>query len=171
MVIAVGASAVIGFSVYTKRKTKSLESNNQRQFAEVPYRSLFEPDEAELRAQEREAQMRIEAERDESARKVSLERIGRAREYETVWRSKPTRKNTIEFLRLAAETESAEIFSQTAQSVIQVLHTEGEQAGNLSKQNLADLLDSHFRTLPQQERISGAIFRLKQEIENLRAES
>jgi hypothetical protein len=32
-------------------------------------------------------------------------------------------------------------------------------------------LDSHLRILPQQERLSGAIFWLKQEIENLRRKS
>ena len=171
-VIAVGASAVIGFSIYLKRKTKSLETKNQRQFADAPqkpYRSLFEPDEEELRAREREAQTKVEAEREEAARKISSERTKKAREFETIWRGEPTRKNTIELLRLAAATDSAEIFSQTAQNVIQVLRT-NEQAGALSKADLADLLDSHFRALPQQERFSGAIFWLRQEIEKLRQE-
>jgi hypothetical protein len=173
MLIAVGASAVIGFSIHTKRKNESLAAKNQRQFADDvrPYRSLFEPDEAELRASEREAQLKVEAERKQAEQNILFERTKEAREFETIWRAKPTRKNTIELLRLASETESAEIFSQTAESVIQIFHSQNEQSGGLSKQDLADLLDSHLRTLPQQESMSGACFWIKREIKNLRAES
>lgn len=171
MVIVVGATAVVGFSIYLRRRTKSLKSNNQTQFTDAPkgYRSLFEPTDEEIRASEREAQMRVEAERKEAEQKVLFEKAERVREFEKVWRSEPTRQNTVELLRLASESESAAVFSQTAENVIQVwLH---EQAGNLTAKDLADLLDSHFRTLPQQERISGALFWLKQEIERLRRKS
>ncbi len=91
------------------------------------------------------------------------------REFEKVWRNEPNKQNTIELLRLAAESESAEVFSQTEENVIQVWHN--EQAGGLSKKDLADLLDSHLRILPQQERLSGAVFWIKREIENLRRKS
>lgn len=173
LVIAVSISAVAGFSIYlTRRTAKSLETRNQRQFDDAPpppYRSLFEPDDEEIRALERAARTKIQTERAEVERNILFEKAERARESEKVWRAEPTRQNTIELLRLAAASESAEIFSQTAENVIQVFRS--EQAGGLSKQDLADLLDSHFRTLPQQEKSSGAIFRLKREIENLRAET
>lgn len=170
MMIAVGVSAVVGFSIYLKRRNKTLESDNRKQFADTPpYRSLFEPDDEEARALEREAQVQAEAEREEAERRISFEKSEKAREFEKIWRIDPTRQNTIEILRLAAESRSAEIFSQTAESVIQVL--QHEQAGGLSKKDLADLLDSHLRILPQQERFSGATFWLKQEIERLRRES
>ena len=171
MIIAVSITAVVGFSVYLNRKTKSLESKNQKQFAAdaPPYRSLFEPDDEEIRASEREARMKVEAERKEIEQNILFEKAEKTREFEKIWRDEPTKQNTIELLRLAAQSESAEIFSQTAESVIQVL--KNEQAGGLSKADLADLLDSHFRTLPQQARISGAIFWLKEEIKGLRGES
>lgn len=172
VILTVGAAAVLGFSFYLKRRTaKSLETKNQRQFADdaPPYRSLFEPDDEEIRALEREEKARVDGERIEKERKISFEKSERLREFENIWRAEPTKQNTIELLRLAAQSESAEIFSQTAENVIQV--SKNEQAGALSKADLADLLDSHFRTLPQQERTSGAIFRLKKEIERLRRSS
>jgi hypothetical protein len=170
IVIALGAAAVVGFSIYLKRKDKSLDTTNQKQFDEPPpYKSLFAPDDAEIRALEREARMKVEAERKEAEEKAAFEKSEKVREFEQVWRGEPTRQNTIELLRVAAESGTAEIFSQTAENVIQLtLH---EQAGGLSKEDLADLLDSHLRILPQQERLSGAIFWLKQEIENLRRKS
>lgn len=170
-VIVVSVTAVVGFSIYLKRKTKPLESNNQRQFVDAvpPYRSLFAPDDEEVRAQEREAQMKFEAELKQAEQKIVFERAERVREYKKIWRDAPTKQNTIELLRLAAESENAEVFSQTAENVIQVLLH--EQAGNLTAKDLADLLDSHVSTLPQQERISGAAFWLKQEIEKLRRNS
>ena len=168
MVIVVGIAAVAGFSIYLKRRDKSLDTNNQKQFDEPPqgYRSLFAPTDEEIRASGRETQMKIEAERKETESVIAFDKVKAVREFEKVWRNEPTTQNTIEFLRLASQSESAEIFSQTAESVIQVTHH--EQAGRLSKTDLADLLDSHLRILPQQERFSGAIFWLKQEIENLR---
>jgi hypothetical protein len=172
MVITASISAVVLFSIYLKRKNKSLADaeTNQKQFDNAPpYRSLFAPDETELRAAEREAQMRVEAERKEAEEKSAFEKIQAAQEFQRAWRDEPNRQNTVKLLRLASETEDAEIFSQTAQNMIK--NWNHEQAGGLSKTDLADLLDSHLRTLPQQERFSGAIFWLKQEIENLRGKS
>lgn len=173
MVIAVGISAVAGFSIYLKiRRRKSLAAvaANQKQFDNAPpYRSLFEPDDAEIRALEREAQVKSEVERREAANIIAFEKAEAVSEFEKVWRECPTKQNTVELLRLAAASESANIFSQTAESVIQVCLN--EHTGGLSRADLADLLDSHLRILPQQERFSGAIFWLKQEIENLRRTS
>lgn len=170
MVIVVGVTMVAGFSVYLKRRTKSLESNNPKQFVEPPkYHSLFEPDDDEIRARESEARLKVEAERKEAEQKILFEKAEAMREFEQIWCDNPTRQNTVELLQLAAQSESAEIFSQTAESVIQrCLH---EQTGNLTANDLADLLDSHLRILPQQERISGALFWIKREIENMRRKS
>ena len=128
----------------------------------------------DIRALEREEQTKNdeeqkEAERKEVESKIVFENAEKVREFEKIWRGEPTKQKTIEFLRLAAMSESAEIFSQTAGNVIQVLLN--EQAGGLSKKDLADLLDSHLRILPQQERLSGAIFWIKREIERLRRRS
>lgn len=169
-IIAVGALSVLGFALYLKRRKKSLETTNPKQFDEPPqYRSLFAPTDEETRAFEREEKAKIEAERQASEQKAALEQAENVRRHEEIWRSEPTTQNAAELFRLAVESGSAEIFSQTAENVIQVWRN--GQAGDLSKENLADLLDSHLRTLPQQERLSGAIFWIKREIENLRRES
>jgi hypothetical protein len=170
IVIVGGISAIVAFSIYLKRRNKSLDTTNQNQFDEPPsYRSLFAPTDEEIHALEREEKLKTEARENEAERRTLLEKSEKAREFEKIWRGEPTKQNTIEFLRLAAASESAEIFSQAAENVIQVCRH--EQAGGLSKKDLADLLDSHLRILPQQERFSGAIFWLKQEIENLRRKS
>ncbi len=169
VVIVIGVSAIVGFSAYLKRRNKSLDATNQNQFNNPPYRSLFAPSDEEIRALERVEQTKLEAEQKENEREVLSKKSEKVRDFEKIWRGEPTKQNTIELLRLAAQSESAETFSQTAENVIQVLHH--EQAGGLSKKDLADLLDSHLRILPQQERLSGAMFWIKREIENLRRKS
>lgn len=170
MVIGAGIAAVAALSIYFKRRNKFLETNNKNQFDEPPpYRSLFAPDEAEIQALEREKQAKLEAARKETESKILFEKAEKVRAFERIWRGEPNKQNTTELLRLAAASESAEVFSQTAENVIQSLHH--EQAGGLSKRDLADLLESHLRILPQQERFSGAIFWVKREIERLRRKS
>jgi len=69
---------------------------------------------------------------------------------------------------LASESENAKIFSEISENVIKLWRE--NRIENLEARDLADLLDSHFRTLPQQERTSGELFWLREEIENLRRE-
>lgn len=170
MILAVGVSAIAGFSFFLHRRTaKSLEANNQKQFADAPpYRSLFEPDDEEIRSLEREEIERAEIQKQAAAQNVLTEKENLARRFQTVWRENPTVQSTIELFRLAALTESAKIFSETAQSVLQVWRE--NKIKNLTARNLADLLDSHVAALSQQERASGAAFWLKQETAALRRE-
>jgi hypothetical protein len=170
MVIAVGVSAVVGFSVYLKRRAKSLKSDNQTQFAELPpNRSLFAPTDEEIRLFNRKEDAEIQAKEREEARRLASEKIKKVHDCEKDWRVSPDKRKTIELLRLASELENAKTFSEIAESVIKIWRE--KQIENLTADDLADLLDSHLRTLPQQERTSGAIFWLKQEITNLRSES
>lgn len=168
-VITVALVSVIGFAFYLKRRSRSLNSKDQKQFSDTPPRSLFEPTGDEPDASKRAEQTKFEAAQKDSERKILLEKSERVREFEKIWRGEPSKQNTIELFRLAAASESAEIFSQAAENVIQVWRN--EQLGGLSKEDLADLLDSHLRILPQQERFSGAIFWIRQEIEILRRNS
>lgn len=110
MVIAVAIAAVAGFSIYLKRRNKSLDTTNQKQFdAAPPYRSLFAPDVAEVRASEREAQMRAEAERRDAESVIAFGKAEAVREFEKIWRDAPNRQNIVEFLRLAVENGNAKI--------------------------------------------------------------
>ena len=169
MLIVVGVTAVVGFSVYLKRRTTSLNSDNQTKFIEPPYRSLFAPTDEEVCQFELEENAERQAKEREETRRLAAERIEKVQECEKYWRAAPDRRKTIELLRLASESEDAKTFSEAAESVIKVWRV--NQLQDLTGDDLADLLDSHLRTLPQQERTSGAIFWLKQEIKNLREKS
>lgn len=170
MVIAIGASAVLGFSFYLRRKTKRLQSQNQVQFAEpTRYRPLFAPTDEEIRALEREEKTREKAKAEDEIRQAKENKIKLAHDFQKIWQNQPNKGKTIEFLRLAAESENSEVFSETARNVLNFWSD--KKIDNLSAQDLADLLDSHLRTLPQQERASGILFWLKQEIQSLRRNS
>ena len=170
MVITVGAAAILGFSFYLKRRTKSLAANSRQQFNESPpFRSLFEPDADELRAIERENENRLLAKLAAEERLLKVEKAEKARRFREKWQTAPDKKTTAELLVAAAQSESAEMFSETAENVIELWRA--GRIENLTAPDLADLLDSHFRLLPQQERTSGAIFWVKREIMKLRSRS
>lgn len=171
MVIAVGVSAIVGFSLYLKRRTGRLESNNPKQFTDEPppYRSLFAPTDEEIQTQERAESAARKAKSAEAERQTAAKKIKAVREFRKVWTDEPNRENSLELFRLAAESENAEIFSETAEAVIEFRRE--SKAANLTANDLADLLDSHLRILPRQERLSGAVFWVRREIENLRRES
>lgn len=170
MAVAVAGFAVIGFSVYLKRRAKSLESVNQKQFGEPPvFRSLFEPTSEEILALEREEKAAAEANRLEAERRGLAEKAEQAREFRKVWLNSPNRENTVELLRLAAHSENAKIFSEISETVIKVFRD--GQIKDLRIENLIQLLESHLRLLPEKERASGVMFWLKQEIASLRQKS
>ena len=174
MVIVVGSTAVLGFSFYLKLRAKSLASHHPKQFDESnPPRSLFAPDAEELRSIELEEEKRSAAKLSAEARRLEAEEKARKEEnvleFRERWQAAPDKKATIELLRAAAMSESAGTFSDMAETVIELWRE--NRIENLTAPDLADLLDSHLRILPQQERLSGAVFWIKREIENLRQKS
>jgi len=167
--ILVVISAVALLAISAKRRNSfPLEQNPPKNFEAENFRPLFQPSEDELRAFEREEKSNIEAKKAEEERRVLIEKSDKAFEFEKVWRKLPDRKKTIELLFLACESESSKTFSEISENIIKLWRE--NRIENLTAQNLAELLDSHFRTLPQQERTSGALFWLKEEIKNLRSE-
>lgn len=169
MTITVGLSAVLGFSFLHKRRAKSLQTTNPNLIEPPLYKSLFAPKEAEIRLFEQADKLKAEAEKAESANKDFSAKAEQLSELNKVWLENPNKKNTIELLFLAAQSESAKTFSETAKSVIQVWRA-GKLNG-LTANDLAQLAESHLWLLPQQERTSGAVFWLKQEIADLRRKS
>ena len=169
MVLAVGASAALGF--YVKRQAaKSLNENKYKQIDELPpYRSLFEPTDEEIRAFEREEKLKLEAKKEEEARQVLAKKIDHVRKFQEIWLNAPNKRNTVGLFRLASESESAKIFSEIAENVLKVW--DDKKLVDLTANDLANLIESHLRILPQQERTSGELFWLKQEIQSLRAKS
>jgi serine/threonine-protein kinase RIO1 len=168
--ILVVLSAVVLFAISSKRRSSNLlEDNPPKNLSAANFRPLFQPTEDDIRAFEREEKLQSDAKKAEDARRILDEKFEKVRDFEKVWRELPDRKKTIELLFLASQTENAKTFSEISGNVIKFWRE--NRIENLDLKDLADLLDSHFRTLPQQERTSGVSFWLKEEIENLRAKS
>ncbi len=168
--ILVVLSAVALFAISGKRRRSNLlEQNPPKNLSAASFRPLFQPTEDDIRAFELEKKLQDEAKKAEDARRILEEKFEKVREFKKVWRELPDRKKTIELLLLASQTESAKTFSEISGNVIEFWRE--NRIENLHLKDLADLLDSHFRTLPQQERTSGVGFWLKEEIEKLRTQS
>jgi hypothetical protein len=169
--ILVVLSAVVSISVLlkTQKDRKSLSTENLRQLEMPPFRGLFEPDEAEIHHAEREEKKRIEAEKAEESVRITVQKAEKAREFREFWEMAPNKRNTIQLLNLAAQTESGKFFSETAENVI--AHWRAKKIEDLSAEHLAQILESHFWLLPNEERTSGVSFWLKQEIAGLRRSS
>jgi len=151
-----------------RRKSLPLEKNPSKNFEAENFRPLFQPTKEDIRAFEREEKSNLEAEKAEKARRILIEKAEKLSEFEKMWRVLPDRKKTIELLFLASESKNAKTFSEISENIIKLWRE--NRIENLTALDLADLLDSHFRTLPQQERTSGVGFWLKEEIESLRSE-
>lgn len=157
----------VSILVFAKRRTSYLlQERPQRNLPAPEFRPLFEPGPEELRAVEAEEQQEREAaEREE----LKLERERKLAELEALrptWRSGPMRKNTIELLYLASQSERGMIYAEIAGEIIKVW--KNGQIENLSADDLSQLLESHFWLLPAEERTSGVSFSLREEIAGLR---
>lgn len=167
--ILVVLSAVAMLAIFAKRRNSNLlEQNPPKTISAENFRPLFQPTGDDIRAFERKENAKIEVHKAEEARRILVEKAEKLSEFEKNWRVSPDRKKTIELLFLASESENAKTFGEISANVIKLWRE--NRIENLTVQNLADLLDSHFRTLPQQERTSGVGFWLKEEIGNLRSE-
>lgn len=83
------------------------------------------------------------------------------------WNAAPTARSTANLLEVATNSKRADTFAETAFEILQAFR-EGRISG-IARDDLAALLDSHYRLLPASERGSGAIFLIKEEIAYLRA--
>jgi hypothetical protein len=166
--ILVVLSAVITVSVWlsNQKDRKTLSSDNPKEIEPPQFRSLFEPNEEEIRALEREEKARIAAQKDEKAKRVSAQKQEKVRKFQEIWASAPDKKNTIELIYLASESESGKIFSEIAENVVKLW--QAKKIEDFSGDDLAQILESHFWLLPNEERTSGVSFWLKQEIAGLR---
>jgi hypothetical protein len=154
--------------LFAKRRSDYLLQENKPKKLPDPsgFRPLFEPAAEELRAVEREEELKIEARKAEEAKRAREEQLARFEAVRKSWRGVPSKKDTIELLFLASQSERGKIYFETANEVIEVWKN-GQIAG-LSADDLSQLLESHFWLLPAQERTSGAKFSLQEEIASLR---
>jgi hypothetical protein len=175
MVIAVGLLVAFGFSFYLRsRQLSAPEEQRLNLYPPGPeaYRPLFAPSESDLlafeRADEKVKQEHAQEEKRRAAEKEFAAKTKHTCALFTDWAKAPDSKRLGGFLQAAAETQSAEFFSEISTNVIQIWHD--KKIAGLTAADLAALLDSHLRLLPQQEIASGVLFWLKQEIAALRNE-
>jgi hypothetical protein len=175
LVIAVGLLIAFGFSFYLRsRQISAPEDQRLNLYPPDPriYRPLFAPSESDIlafeRADEKVKQERAQEEKLRAAENEFAVKTEHTGTLFRVWTKAPDGKRLGGLLQAAAETESAEFFSEISTNVIQIWHS--KKIAGLTAADLAALLDSHLRLLPQQEIASGALFWLKQEIAALRNE-
>jgi hypothetical protein len=131
-------------------------------------RPLFAPTDDELRAAEREGEEALRAERLAADEAYREEQEASLRRVLVAWRDTRSRADAAELLERAAMIGDAELFAEVAE---EVLKRSGEQgASPLSRVDAAALVDSHMRLLPQEERSSGALFWLREEVTKMRKE-
>lgn len=163
-------SAVVILALFAKRrKVHLLRQNNPKNPNAENFRPLFAPTDNEISAFEREEKEKLLAKERETARRLAEEKQEKVYELEKKWLASPDKKTLGELLLAASETGSAKLFSKIAENVIKIWRE--DKIKNLSARNLAELLDSHLRIIPQQERTSGAAFWLREEIKTLRLKS
>lgn len=159
------AAAIVAFA--KRRSSYLLQENEPRNLsAASDFRPLFEPGPEELRAAEREEEMKIEDAKQEEAKQERDRQLAGLDALRKTWGAEPSRKNTIELLFIASQSESGMIYGEIANEIIRVW--KNGQIADLSADDLSQLLESHFWLLPAQERTSGVSFSLKQEIAGLR---
>ena len=172
LLIAVLACIAAAFLLvrYTNRQSlPSSETNRYKNLEPETFRPLFEPTAADMRAYEHEEAEREAARERALADAVRVEQETRLQRLISAWRTSPDRQNTIDLLVRASEMNEADMFAEVAEEIIRNFNEQG--IGGLSPGELAALLDSHCRLLPQAERGSGALFWVKEEIANLRSRS
>ncbi len=143
-----------------------LEERQPPSLAAEKYRPLFEPTAEDVRKYEAEENVQLAAKQASDERLISEEKLVNLEKFRQTWSESPNKGATIELLYRASHTDSGEAYLETANIVL-----EAWRAGkipDLTADDLAHLLDSHFWLLPTQERTPGVSFRIQQEIAGLR---
>jgi hypothetical protein len=169
LVLLAAVSAAILLIRYLKRQdVRSLEANSNYDLPAENFRPLFAPTDDDLRAFEKEEAANAAADERRAIERIDAERETDVRRLHVAWRAMPSRQNTVDLLVAAAHTGDADLFSDVSRELLKVFGETG--IGGLSPMDMAELLNSHYRLLPQAERSSGALFWLKQEIAELNSE-
>ena len=130
------------------------------------YRPLFEPTDEDIRQFEAEEKAQLAAKQADDERLISAEKLANLEKLRQDWRASPNNAATIKLLYTASQTENGEAYLETANIVLKAWRT--GSIPDLTADDLAHLLDSHFWLLPTHERTPGVSFRIQQEIAGLR---
>jgi hypothetical protein len=163
------AGISLAFIVKRLIKPKFLEEREPLSLAAENYRPLFQPTDEDIRQFKAEEKAQLAAKLADDGRRISEEKLVNLEKLRQTWLESPNKTATIELLYSASQTENSEAYLETVEIVL-----EAWQTGNISDltaDDLAHLLDSHFWLLPTHERTPGVSFRIQQEIAGLRRES
>jgi hypothetical protein len=130
---------------------------------------LFQPTEEDIRAFAKAEKEADKAKTEEAKRMESEEKISKVTKFMSVWRELPSRRNTLELLYVASQSENGNVYNDVAKSVLE--SWKNGKINDLSAEDLAQILESHFWLLPSEHRTSGINFGLNQEIASLRRKS
>jgi hypothetical protein len=166
-IIAVLAFLSAAFLLFRFTRRQDPQISNSPAILDLPppnARPLFAPSDEDLRRETDEIDARDIARRELAARAASRSAVDHAL---SEWRTKPNAASAAELLRVTAENGLDGDFSHAAHEILDLFHTSG--IAGLTSDDLAMLLDSHARLLSFEERGSGSMFWLKQEVAGLRA--
>ena len=130
------------------------------------YRPLFEPTDEDIRQFEAEEKAQLAAKQAGDERLILEEKLVNMEKFRQTWLESPKKAATVELLYRASQTENGEAYLETADIVLKTW--QNGEVSDLSCDDLAHLLDSHFWLLPTHERTPGVSFRIQQEIAGLR---
>ena len=133
------------------------------------FRPLFAPSEEDLRSAELEKVGLQNAEIDRVAARKKQHEAAELETLCTEWQSSPTKAKTISLLSAAAKSENEDIYLRVCNDVLRVWRA--GSVGDLSANDLAQLLESHYWLFPADKRTAGVSFLLNAEIAGLRSGS
>jgi len=163
-------AAASAAALYLRRTNRSSEMLERQALSGAEnFRPLFEPSKDELLAEqnekERQAALEKQAEADRQKHLVDDE----AERDLAGWVASPGRSQTIVLLSNAAKSENEDIYIKACKKVLLVWRTGSVK--DLSADDLALLMESHFWLIPADNRTPGASFFIKEEIAGLRSGS
>lgn len=164
-VLGLVSAAVVLISYLARQNRDPVGENSVQNLPPGNLRPLFAPSDDDLREFERQEKAKITDTVEKERARTVAERGVEIVSLTSDWASSPNKQGAIELMHLAADHGDAEVFARTALEIIRVFRSTG--IDGLAAGDLAALLDSHYRLLPEGEQSSGELFWLKQEIAKL----
>jgi len=156
------AAITFAFVARRSRRERHLSDYDPLNIDASQFRPLFMPSEEDLAAVEREKQDAIDAELRENERRTREKKLANFEEFRQTWRTSGKKENAGELLTRAVEFQDGEVFLESVKTIL-----DERQKIELSDEDLAQLIESHFWLLPAQERTPGVTFTINQELKTL----
>jgi hypothetical protein len=133
------------------------------------FRPLFEPTKEELEAAELEMKLLQHADKERHSLENEREAAAELDRVRAEWLASRSRTQTILLLYEAAKSQNDDIYLKICEEVLQQWRT--GSVDDLSADDLAQLMESHYWLIPADKRTAGVGFRINKEIAGLRSGS